>query len=330
MENTLASQNHSRAEGGLALSMHKTWVVALFFLLAATTQAHAWNSFGHMEIAAVTWERLTPAAKREATRLIKLNPDYPNWVANVPDAEKDKIAFELAATWPDIIKHEQGYHDDGEKPKGEESGQNLGYSDKLQHRYWHYIDMPFSLDNTALVEPAAPNAKTQITKFKETLSSTAAADDVKSYDLVWLLHLVGDVHQPLHTTSRFTKGAPKGDAGGNLVSLCKPPKEGCREELHAFCDDVLGTRNHDPYAAARAAAKLPEADAKLAAVADEDNWIEESFEAAKVDVYVAPIGDGEGPYQLDAEYKAHAKDVARNRAGLAGARLAQFLNNVFK
>ena len=42
-----------------------------------------------------------------------------------------------------------------------------------------------------------------------------ADDDVKSYDMVWLLHLVGDVHQPLHATSRFSAASPQGDCIGS-------------------------------------------------------------------------------------------------------------------
>jgi len=42
---------------------------------------------------------------------------------------------------------------------------------------------------------------------------------LKSYDLTWLIHLVGDVHQPLHCVARITKGDPEGDKGGNDVKL---------------------------------------------------------------------------------------------------------------
>ena len=66
---------------------------------------------------------------------------------------------------------------------------------------------------------------------------TDESDDIKSYDVAWLEHLVGDVHQPLHATSRFTKNHPNGDAGGNLVLLCAAP---CRDELHAYWDGLLG------------------------------------------------------------------------------------------
>jgi hypothetical protein len=51
------------------------------------------------------------------------------------------------------------------------------------------------------------------------------------------MHLVGDIHQPLHAVSRFTHELPQGDLGGNRVRLCAPP---CRLKLHYFWDAALG------------------------------------------------------------------------------------------
>jgi S1/P1 Nuclease len=136
----------------------------------AIPNALAWNNFGHMEIAAAAWQGLDPATKERVTDLLKLNPQYQQWVSGVPASARGEVAFERAATWPDYIKHAPGYHNDGEHPNGPEASQNLGYEDKLQHRYWHYIDMPFSTDGTALVQPQEPNAKTQIAEFRKTLT----------------------------------------------------------------------------------------------------------------------------------------------------------------
>jgi hypothetical protein len=87
------------------------------------------------------------------------------------------------------------------------AARNIGYADKLRHQYWHYLDPPFSPDGTAVRPPDLVNALTQITVLKAVLASNAR-DNVKSYDLVWLIHLVGDAHQPLHPTSRFTAADP--------------------------------------------------------------------------------------------------------------------------
>ena len=52
------------------------------------------------------------------------------------------------------------------------------------HRYWDFIDIPFSSDGTALTDPDIPNAQTQIVAFRETLRNSGASDELKSYDLV--------------------------------------------------------------------------------------------------------------------------------------------------
>jgi hypothetical protein len=299
-------------------------LLALLCLLS--DRALAWNDYGHMTVAAVAYDRLTPQVQQKASALLKLNPKYQTWVAAAQGQNADKVAFMMAATWPDAIKSDPKYKNDGDRPSGPDVARNTGYDDLLQHRYWHFIDTPFSPDGTAVAQPVPPNAETQIIAFRATLSSASASDALKSYDLVWLLHLVGDVHQPLHATSRFTKDLPHGDSGANLVALCAKP---CRDELHAFWDDVLGT-SKSPAAIIRAAAKLSPASDADAANLDERQWIAESFQDAKDTVYSSPIGKGKGPFTLDAAYKAKAKALASARVELAGARLANVLNEALR
>ena len=295
--------------------------------LLGPASAMGWNGFGHMTVAAVAYERLTPAVQRKVVDLLKLHPVYPDWVANTPAQDRDIVAFVTAAIWADTIKKRgSGYTDDGENPSTSVSANSVGYADSLQHRDWHYIDVPFSPDGTRLKEPRAPNVKTQIAAFRTALASSSAPAALKSYDLVWLIHLVGDIHQPLHCTSRFDRDQPDGDRGGNLVALCARP---CRSELHALWDDILGTRT-DPESAIRKAAKLDPPDPRLALVSNEDVWIAESLQAAKTSVYVDPIGLGAGPFTVDAGYRKQARAVAMERVALAGARLANLLNAALK
>jgi hypothetical protein len=58
---------------------------------------------------------------------------------------------------------------------------NIGYADKQQHRDWHYIDIPYSPDGTALVPRAEPNVLTQIAEFRKVLSSDASPE-LKPYE----------------------------------------------------------------------------------------------------------------------------------------------------
>jgi hypothetical protein len=306
----------------------KIALAAVALALGPVPAALAWDSHGHMMVAEIAWRHLTPAAKGRVGVLLKLNPNYATWTAGVAAGDADHIAFVIAATWPDEIKGDPNYTFDGEHPSGQPTdGQNIGYADKLQHRYWHFIDTPFSTDGTALVQPVAPNAQTQIEAFTSAIASNAS-DDIKSYDLVWLEHLVGDVHQPLHATSRFSSGMAAGDQGGNLVTL----QASGSAKLHAFWDDVLGSEPLTTPPATIAAQAIPQADAlpappaAKAAITDDAVWIKESFKAAKQYAYASPIGNGAGPYTLSTTYKTHAKKQARIRVELAGVRLANLIN----
>jgi S1/P1 Nuclease len=187
------------------------------------------------------------------------------------------------------------------------------------------VDTPFTTDGTALPAIPTPNAQTQIAEFRRVLAS-ASADGLKSYDLSWLLHLVGDVHQPLHCATRVSTAEPGGDAGGNKVKLsCM----GCGPELHAFWDDVLGTSKVLDKVI-QFGKSLPPPPASFAAKVNENDWIAESFAAAKQTAYSGPVQAGDGPFSLTEAYKASAQAVAKERVALAGARLATLLNSELK
>lgn len=309
----------------------KTFSFMALAFFGFLSHAAAWGDLEHMMVAAIAYDRLTPEVREKVAALLRLNPQYASWVADVSGQEA-RIAFLRASRWPDDIKSDRSYKQDGEqggnRSSGETAARNIGYTDQLMHKYWHFVDLPFSPDNTALVDPPVPNARTQIALFRTVLTSTAASRDLKSYDLVWLIHLVADVHQPLHATSRFDKAHLTGDDGGNRVFVCSTP---ClkQEKLHSFWDHVLGVST-DIALAIEKAKQLPAADPQLALISDENVWIGESFEAAQAQVYVPPIGTGVGPYEVSDDYKEMAQALARQRLALAGARLANLLNDALK
>jgi hypothetical protein len=331
---------------------HRVALLLAFFAMAGT--AFAWNDEGHMAIAYLAYERLNAATRKRVDALLKLNPDYAKWKAAIPvgtsEAEAKRMIFMIAATWPDQIRNDPQYADDGADngnlPDGAPtSSQNIGYADRLRHKYWHFIDIPYSQDGMPLPPVPSPNIQTQIAAFRAALASRSS-DDVKSYDLVWLEHLVGDVHMPLHAVTRVSRDMPKGDAGGNAESLCSAP---CRDQLHGFWDRLVGSQRGiqppQPTAtggppqvdeaaelrsATSAARSLPAADASLAKEMSEAAWVRESFNAAKQYVYVAPIGAGQGPFAITSDYYEAARAVAERRVALAGARLGNLLNRELK
>jgi hypothetical protein len=307
--------------------------------LLCASPALAWNNKGHMVVAYVAYKKLDPAVRARADALLRLNPFFTRWLtmipASVPPADRNLAIFMIAATWPDQIKradlapdyHDDGTHD-GNVPNGPSSSQNTGFADKLRHKYWHFVDIPFATPPSLPLPPViAPNAQERITLFLSVLKSTAA-DPLKSYDLAWVLHIIGDVHQPLHSAARITSGDLDGDDGGNGVKItCAPPCQMTR--LHSVWDGLLGGQD-DVQAAMNTAKSLPPADATRATILDEASWINEGFELAKSVVYVSPVGPGSGPFTLSQAYNDTARTTGRAQAALAGARLAGVLNRDLK
>lgn len=310
--------------------------VALLTLLPLPLMA--WGPIGHMTVTYVGYQKLTPAAKARVRDLLKLNPDYEKWEKQIPAGtsaeDHDQFIFMIASTWPDDIKGESQYSDDGSDagntPGGPASSQNTGYSDLLRHKYWHFIDTPFSPDGSALPSVPFPNAQTQIEAFRAVLASSQP-DELKSYDLVWLLHLIGDVHQPLHAVTRITPSHPRGDAGGNFVKLSGDAVS----NLHSYWDDLPGTDckfcNDKIQCVNRAVVlgrSLAAPTSKAARNTDTAAWIRESFEFARTVVYRDPIRVGDQPFTIvpGSDYEQRASRLARQRVALAGARLAQVLN----
>ena len=311
---------------------------AVLLVLIFTTPSYAWFDAGHMAVAYLAYQELSQPVKDRIDVLLRLNPSYNKWRASLPssvsEADKRMLIFMIAATWPDQIKKDHTYHDDGPPggniPDGATSRQNIGYQDHLRHKYWHFVDLPLVQDGTKLTKKQkkvpSPNALTQIKAFRAVLASNRP-DALKSYDLVWLLHLVGDVHQPLHCAQRFGKTQPTGDAGGNFVKLCAAP---CKDELHAFWDGLPGD-NSSPFFAVNVGKTMPAADSSLAGIADAAVWIDESFKLASEDVYVnPPIGLGAGPFTITDDYRKNALEIARARVALGGARLANILKDELK
>ena len=313
-----------------------TRLLVVLAALPLAASAGAWNAKGHMTVAAAAWKDLTPETRAKVSALLRLNPDYANWVDGVPAADVDVVAFLRAATWPDQIR--STYTEDGTTPKGLPSEvQNIGYADCLKHRYWHFDDIPFSTDGTPLENPNEPNAVTQIRAMSAALANPATSDDVKSYDVAWLLHLVGDIHQPLHATARFTKQSKHGDSGGNAVTLCPARGRPCSarfNNMHSFWDAALGTSDSPTGALRLACLKpatatshcLPQAPADALAVDDPGTWAQESFELARTMVYRRPVGPGKGPYYATERYRVIVGSTAEKQVALAGARLAKLLN----
>src|SRR3569832_1551573 len=209
---------------GVVAVMKRARLAALLVVspLALGAPAQAWWDEGHMQIAYLAYNHLTPAVKDRADALLKLNPDYPNWIAGAPAGKEKLYAFVHAATWADDVKTKADYYED--QPTDSTAEQNVAYG-HLKHAYWHFKDTIYSPDGTqphapdgTLLPPTKVDAVTQLKLMIAAIpSSSHASEALRSYDLTWTLHLVGDLHQPLHAIDRYTAqiSDKDGDSGGN-------------------------------------------------------------------------------------------------------------------
>jgi hypothetical protein len=258
----------------------------------------------------------------------------------------------LAATWPDKIKltpshRNPGYdcqkdltfiNDGGKSPTGgisqdippdvPEASQNIGYDDNRRHQYWHFVDQPLTTDGTPTTPPYTPNGLTMIVFLTQAINSNEQ-DTLKSYDLVWITHLVGDLHQPLHDTMRFSARFPNGDQGGNLVPICAQAAK-CKSELHSYWDDLPGTGNNLASAIRLGNTLNSKPTPAKASVADPNVWLQEGFALAQSTAYAAPydvMSAGEGSQVPGSDYRQKAVPVVNTQLILAGHRLGNLLQN---
>jgi hypothetical protein len=300
-------------------------IVAASFLLAPTT-ASAWHNQGHMMVAEMAWKHMSTGARCRAVWLLNSDHEYVRGLQNPTGISWRKALFVNAATWPDRIKAKNsGFVDDS--ASGPNAALNEGLTDKRRHKYWHFAD--FEVPNTG-AHPVPPvNALERIKAFTQVLGDPGSPKALKAYDLAWLIHLVGDVHQPLHMADQYGPAFAHGtDNGGNGIPVDYPGYE----ELHGFWDGAPGdSKSKKVLSIAIAAADaLPEAPATEAAISDVDTWGQESYNLAVHQIYVPPVMlQSAATVTLTPAYVSNAQALSKARVALAGARLANLLNGAF-
>jgi hypothetical protein len=221
--------------------MRRTFI-AVSIVLVLAQQALAWSDAGHKIIASIAFSRLTAGEREAIVTILREHPrfksDFIDEIpASVSDTEKNEWFFQQVAVWPDMAR---GF-------KGSDR-------EKFHHSTWHYINVPSYLndgDETALegklkinvsLDPPdeveeTMNAIQTIRIARRILADGDASKSDRAVMLAWLFHVVGDIHQPLHSTALFSqKLFPEGDRGGNLI-LTKQ-----HGNLHAVWDQFLGDK----------------------------------------------------------------------------------------
>jgi hypothetical protein len=107
----------------------------------------------------IAYDNLTASTKMRVDALLAQHPDFPKWTMGVPAAHKGKTAFVKASAWPDDIKGDPRFFDEGDPPTPEIPGLPVGSNKR--NREWHFTNVPFTMDDTPTVPPAMPNALTK-------------------------------------------------------------------------------------------------------------------------------------------------------------------------
>ncbi len=293
----------------------------------------AWNSTGHRAVAAIAYKKLDEATKQKIAVILRQHPDFSTWTQGVQtlnEEDENRVAFIAAATWPDAIKSDPRFHETGDP---DTSHLHLpGFPDMERHRNWHFIDRPINPDNLAIPPLDPDNALAIINEFIAALKKPDVEAEEKAFMLPWLLHLIGDVHQPLHSSSRYAAfqkkdaaGRFKGDRGGNDVELF-----GTGGNLHSFWDGLVGSAQSDTFVTALSNKLMADFPETAGPVLTPETWIDESFEAAKNVAYqFSEKGTHNDPARLSNDYRKNARETARQRVAVAGYRLSGVLKDVF-
>ena len=165
----------------------------------------AWWDTGHMLVAAVALKSLPKAQVEEASLLLDI----------YKEAYPAASTFVSASHWADDIKRNH---------------------DAYAFSGWHFIDFPYpSRDACSQDTVEKQNIVFALESLRNTLKKTASPAWSRAFALRFIIHLIGDMHQPLHTVSRCSPNHPKGDAGGNLFKL-----SGTYNNLHKLWDAMGG------------------------------------------------------------------------------------------
>lgn len=267
-------------------------LLLLCFALTLTPNAKAWNALGHRLVAQIAYHHLTPEAKKLYNRY-----------NHALDGMFRPQSFVNAAAWLD----------------------RLTYLNQRWLGEMHYIAQPFSRDNTALIPPQKMNAVSAILQSITLMKKPGVDNYTRGFTLRILLHVVGDIHQPLHAANQFSKTHPEGDKGGNLLLV---RNQGILVKLHAFWDRGGGWLANKSYTQAQLNRKAYWLEKQWPCHLEEMNldphlWAEESFNLAVNKAYTLEPGQ-----KISREYKAMTQAITEERIAKAGCRLAALLNNL--
>jgi hypothetical protein len=279
-------------------------ILTLGWLLLPPAGALGWGKDGHQIVAKIAELRLSKDAQQALLEItdVSLSDDH---IANWADHIRAMPAF--AKIYP-------------------------------HNPFWHFVDIPFDAreyDREREAKALAArlkedvgtdnNAVEQITRWKKVLADKTAPALQRKSALRFLVHFLGDIHQPLHCTDR-------NDRGGNDVKVSFMGIHDNHMNLHSVWDNNLvevAREGQDPldYAHKLHTAITAAQAASWEAAAEPKAWANEAHALAVKVAYPtdAPAG-GTGVVHLDSAYVKVARPVVELQLKRAGVRLAKVLN----
>lgn len=264
---------------------------AFLFLIAFNVKA--WNAAGHELIAQMAFEYLSPSAKTEIAALIGRK-----------NSPLKLHTFLRASIWMD------------------QNQQRMNPS----LRVLHYIDLPFSFDASKLPAVQRSNALTALIKAELSLKSPATPFREKQKQLKILLHVLADIHQPLHTIAKISQFLPEGDKGGNLTPIYATEVS---RNLHGFWDKAggwlqQGQANQSIWLR-HETARLVKTYPCYTMIVNYPAWIHESYTLAIMYAY-GKLGIDS---IIDSAYVEMTEQLSQQQIAIAACRLAISLNTIF-
>jgi len=277
-------------------------LVLALLVAFAPTPAFAWWEYGHETVATIAYLEVSPRTRAEIDRLLRQARllDTPTCPART---------IEQASVWPDCIKT---------------LGERFSYASS-----WHYqnvnICQPFD-QASACRDGNCVSA--QIERNLRLLADRRVPVRERIFALAFVVHLVGDLHQPLHAGDR-------GDLGGNRVQASYGLIAG-RTNLHAIWDGYLADRGiSDPPAGARGIlAGLGPGERAAMREGSVADWARESWQVSHDEAYGTTLADPCGPPPaarpvVTEELTRRLVPVVRRQIARGGLRLARVLDEAF-
>jgi hypothetical protein len=323
--------------------MKKFLLILFLFIITTNLQLiYAWNYSSHALTGIITYSLMDTNSSNKVLELIKHHPRYKeDFIDAMPDTskfwtqtEREHWIFAQIAFWPDIAR---GFENE--------------VRDTYHHSTWHYINLgvfpndelkkqfgPTLLSNTKLKfdensEFERMNIMEALDYIINEFESKESTKEEKALLLCWLFHLVGDLHQPLHTSAMFTPRLfSEGDRGGNSIRVGK-------YNLHSTWDWALGGEKEISKLTdfSKSFLKDDMTNYDYSGIKDFNAWLKESYSLAKNLAYTEAVrdtalsaensGSTEFPtFTMSDEYKLNMEEAARERVILAGYRLSELLS----